>query len=387
VTSVALGALLLASGAQPRPAPASSATTGPAEPEPVARAVPIPASPVYVHQVASPATRGWRLTGDRRRVAPLRDELVLAYSFAVAVAPERCHLSLSLLAAIGQVESGNAAGHQLDAGHRVVPAIVGPTLDGKKFAAIPDTDGGTLDGDAVWDHAVGPFQFIPSSWRTAGVDLDGDGVRDPQDVYDAAGAAMVYVCAGDRDLDDPRQLESAVLAYNHSRSYLRAVQAWKAAFDADGLWSGPTDVATATAAAQPHVTRSASSAHAHQTVATIDAALPLARPLAPSGTEPAGPVVPSQPTPEEPTVPQCPVDLTAVPTGDPTADPTGDPTGDPTEDVVGEPPAEPPAEETRTTGHPLPPDPCAPVPDPGEPTEPVVVPPPGPHEQLSRPAS
>ena len=75
------------------------------------------------------------------------------------------------------------------------------------------------------------------------MDADGDGRRDPQNVYDAAGAAMVYLCDGGRDLGTRKGLEEAVLAYNHSRDYLRLVLAWKTVFDtADvtGLGSTPT---------------------------------------------------------------------------------------------------------------------------------------------------
>lgn len=43
--------------------------------------------------------------------------------------------------------------------------IIGIALDGAPGVwAIAATDGGLLDGDQVWEHAVGPFQFIPSSW-------------------------------------------------------------------------------------------------------------------------------------------------------------------------------------------------------------------------------
>jgi hypothetical protein len=82
--------------------------------------------------------------------------------------------------------------------------------------------------------------------------MDADGVRDPQDVYDAAGAAMVYLCDGGRDLSTQEGLTAAVLAYNHSRVYLRQVLAWKTAFDgadlmgvtdqpAFGAWALPPD--------------------------------------------------------------------------------------------------------------------------------------------------
>ena len=112
----------------------------------------------------------------------------------------------------------------------------------------------------TWDRALGPLQLLPASWRTAGMDSDGDGLRDPQNVYDAAGAAMVYLCDGGRDLGTREGLEEAVLAYNHSRDYLRLVLAWKTVFDtADitglgsmpplGAWAAPTLFAPRTKAA------------------------------------------------------------------------------------------------------------------------------------------
>ncbi len=174
----------------------------------------------------------------RRTVGPtVVGEVVLdAYRLAAMVAPDSCNLDVSLLAAIGQVESGNLAGYELDADHRPDPPVLGPVLDGSSgVAAIPDTDAGQWDGDREWDRAVGPMQFIPSSWRVAGVDMDADGERNPQDVEDAAGAAMVYLCVGGVDLSDEASLRSAIFGYNHSDAYVRLVLAWKKAFDSQGL--------------------------------------------------------------------------------------------------------------------------------------------------------
>ena len=61
-----------------------------------------------------------------------------------------------------------------------------PASTANGFAAIADTDGGALDGDARWDHAVGPMQFIPSTWQLAGRDGNGDGTADPFNIDDAA---------------------------------------------------------------------------------------------------------------------------------------------------------------------------------------------------------
>lgn len=388
-TALTLAALLAASGAQQPlahdvrpvaariPAPAATST------------LPVPQVPTYVRDVSTPATTGWSAVQVSRVPAPLDDQLLAAYSFAVAVAPERCHLPLSLLAAIGQVESGNAAGHTLDAGHRVVPAIVGPALDGSKYAAVPDTDAGALDGDTKWDRAVGPFQFIPSSWRVAGVDFDNDGVRDPQDVYDAAGAAMVYLCAADRDLDDPAQLADAVLAYNHSRAYLRTVQAWKAVFDQNGVWDpGSASGLEATSLARTPVPAPVhTTAAVHHPSKKPPAPVPVAKPAVPASADvPASQPDPGQepaPTPD----PTAPAD--ACPTVDPS---TGDvPVEEPTEAVPSDEASDEPSDEASdeptdgtvadavepTDGTTVPPDatttpdPCAPATDPGDPTDPT----------------
>ena len=65
---------------------------------------------------------------------------------------------------------------------------------------IRDTDAGQFDNDTAYDRAVGPMQFIPSTWSVVGVDADGDGQRNPQDIDDAALATAVYLCSGDDDL-------------------------------------------------------------------------------------------------------------------------------------------------------------------------------------------
>lgn len=138
----------------------------------------------------------------------------------------RCGLRWQLLAAIGKVESGQARGGQVDASGTTVRPILGPVLDGNGFANIPDTDGGAYDGDARYDRAVGPMQFIPSTWAAWGQDADGDGRRNPNNVHDAALAAGRYLCAGTRDLRVEADLDRAVLSYNHSAEYLRTVRSW-----------------------------------------------------------------------------------------------------------------------------------------------------------------
>ena len=166
------------------------------------------------------------------------DEVLLAaYTDASRLVGD-CNLPVSLLAAIGQVESGNLRGHRIDARHRAVPRVLGPVLDGRKFKAVRDTDDGTLDGHKRWDRAVGPMQFLPSTWIRYAVDLDMDGKLDPQDVEDAAGSAAAYLCKGGRDLSQAADVRAAVLSYNHSQAYLRLVLKWMRAYDSLGAAPG-----------------------------------------------------------------------------------------------------------------------------------------------------
>lgn len=151
---------------------------------------------------------------------------------AVGVA---CGLRWQVLAGVGRVESNHAAGHSVSPDGAVSPPVVGPALDGSgNLAAVADTDGGRLDGDATWDHAVGPMQFLPATWAAYGVDANGDGVSGPQNLYDAAAAAAAKLCAGG-SLDGDDALRSALFAYNRSAAYVSVVLSWIAAYD-----QGPT---------------------------------------------------------------------------------------------------------------------------------------------------
>ncbi|MGW1891479.1 lytic transglycosylase domain-containing protein [Streptomyces sp. NPDC002004] len=141
-----------------------------------------------------------------------------------------CHLHWQVLAAVGQVESGQARGGRVSADGTTRAPILGPRLDGNGFAAVRDSDGGAYDGDTVYDRAVGPMQFIPSTWAVWGSDGNHDGRADPNNVYDAALAAGRYLCADGRDLSRPADLDRAILGYNHSDAYLRTVRAWYAYF-------------------------------------------------------------------------------------------------------------------------------------------------------------
>jgi membrane-bound lytic murein transglycosylase B len=137
-----------------------------------------------------------------------------------------CNLSWITLAGIGWVESqhGSHGGSRLLPDGSVSEPIIGPPLDGGPgVRAIRDTDGGRYDGDATWDRAVGPMQFIPTTWARWGVDANGDGAADPQHIDDAALAAARYLCSHGGDLRESGPWVRAVRAYNHSDRYVREV--------------------------------------------------------------------------------------------------------------------------------------------------------------------
>ncbi|MCK9923453.1 lytic murein transglycosylase [Frankia sp. AgPm24] len=146
-----------------------------------------------------------------------------------------CRLRWELLAGIGKVESGHAAGRPITADGTITRAILGPPLDGHGGRAlIRDSDGGRLDQDPRYDRAVGPMQFIPTTWATRGRDGSGDGQRDPHNIDDATLAAGGYLCAGGRDLTVPASLRAAIFSYNPSDDYVRAVLAWMTGYQGSG---------------------------------------------------------------------------------------------------------------------------------------------------------
>ena len=67
--------------------------------------------------------------------------------------------------------------------------------------------------------AMGWMQFIPSSWRTYGVDANNDGRKDPYNPVDAIFAAARYLkAAGAKD-----NIRQAIFAYNHAGWYVDSV--------------------------------------------------------------------------------------------------------------------------------------------------------------------
>ena len=198
--------------AQPGPAPAEQPGPAPEEPPPGAP------QQAYARWAAGVAP-----------VTGVPERALQAYAYAHTVVAETqpdCRLTWVTLAGIARIESnhGRFQGRTLGEDGRPSTPIIGiPLNGGPNVRAIGDTDGGQLDGDQVWDRAVGPFQFIPTSWAKWRSDGDGDGAGDPQNIDDASVAAARYLCAGNRDLSTGLGWQRAVLSYNNSAAYVQSV--------------------------------------------------------------------------------------------------------------------------------------------------------------------
>jgi Transglycosylase SLT domain len=116
-----------------------------------------------------------------------------------ASAAEYCPgLSWTVLAAIGEIES--------DDGQNVGPSSAG---------------------------ALGPMQFLPSTWQQWGIDAFGEtGPPNVLDPYDAVPSAARMLCA-DGAASGGTALDNAIFDYNHAEWYVREVLALAAQYAAD----------------------------------------------------------------------------------------------------------------------------------------------------------
>ncbi|HXH77352.1 lytic transglycosylase domain-containing protein [Nocardioides sp.] len=157
------------------------------------------------------------------RAADIPLPALTAYARASMLAPRGCRIGWTTLAGVGWIESqhGTLGDRRLRRDGQSSRPILGPALDGSgEFSAIEATrDSARWHGNRTWDHAVGPMQFIPSTWRTWQVDGDGDGSADPNDIDDAALAAARYLCQSG-DLMVGETWARAILRYNNSTDYV-----------------------------------------------------------------------------------------------------------------------------------------------------------------------
>lgn len=230
--------------AQPTPAAIAAPAALPTVPVPV-RSEPIPQQPPAPAGAPGgpPAGADAPLEPDLEPVAPqvafsawaaraskatgISQRALQAYAnahAAMAATQPECQITWVTLAGIARVESNH--GGVLGPAGRPVSPIIGVPLNGTPgVRTIADTDGGVIDGDRLWDRAVGPFQFIPSTWAKWRSDGDGDGIAEPQDIDDSAIAAARYLCAGGGNLSGGESWLRAILSYNSSVDYVQRVYA------------------------------------------------------------------------------------------------------------------------------------------------------------------
>jgi hypothetical protein len=227
----------------------------------------------------------------------------------VGAADPACHIDWALLGAIGRVESnhGRYGGNELNSAGVAEPGIIGIRLDGTNGTArITDTDQGRLDKDTSYDRAVGPMQFIPSTWRVVGVDANGDGVKNPQDMADAATSTAVYLCSGPGDLRRPGDLHAAIMRYNPSDAYVRTVTAI-----ADAYRHGVSALPASDLPAASPTPSKAGTANATTEKAKPARNRPAPRSSSPAGQKPS--VTPQAPANSPPTSPPPPIPALPLP--------------------------------------------------------------------------
>ncbi|MEY9873019.1 hypothetical protein ABH931_002500 [Streptacidiphilus sp. MAP12-33] len=246
---------------------------------------------------------------------------------AITISDPGCHLRWQMLAGIGEVESGQAGGGALTPDGTTRTPILGPALDGTNGnAAIPAPGGG-------WVRAEGPLQFLPSTWATWGVDGNGDGVADPNNIFDAALAAGHYLCANGRDLATSAGLDAAILSYNNSAGYLATVTAWIAYYEKNPNTGGPgggtgSGSPSGTPSASGRPTPGGSPTHPSGSPTPSRSGSPTGRPTT-SQSPSASPTTSASPSGSPSgSAPACPsTGPTPTGSGSPTPSPTPSPTG------------------------------------------------------------
>ncbi len=210
-------------------------------------------------------------------------------SNTLAVEDPGCGIHWSQIAGIARIESihGYFGDSTLDVNGQTTEDILGIPLDGRilsgqttgpvpdatgrtqetnglvRLARITDTDNGRLDGDREFDRAVGPMQFIPTTWSLYESDGNDDGRSDPQNIYDAALATANYLCDSAGSMLTTAGEQRGYFAYNHDLAYsanvTRAGRGYhqrldvvpeSAAFARFALLPTPEEIATAEAAAK-----------------------------------------------------------------------------------------------------------------------------------------
>lgn len=151
-----------------------------------------------VRMVLGPGAKVVDLRARRLPAVPVRPGRITSYLqlFRASAATYCPQISWTILAAIGQIESGD--------GQNVGPSSAG---------------------------ALGPMQFLPSTWAEWGI--DGFGPAGPPDIMnplDAVPSAARMLCADGASSGTPAGLRQAIFAYNHADWYVEQVLALAAQY-------------------------------------------------------------------------------------------------------------------------------------------------------------
>ena len=154
-------------------------------------------------------------------------------------AAERARIKKSAAATGG---GGVGSEHELEAAREdIVATSVEPTSE-EAYMALYETSATTYGFGSDWyilaavgevesNHgqaigpssagAMGPMQFMPTTWETSGVDGNGDGIANVMDPEDAIPAAASYL----QDGGAPQDWYRALYSYNHADWYVKKVLA------------------------------------------------------------------------------------------------------------------------------------------------------------------
>ncbi|MEC3917242.1 lytic transglycosylase domain-containing protein [Nocardia sp. CDC160] len=224
------------------------------DPAPPGAGGPVPAIRLDAVEHKLDQLRDWSQASSSKYGIPLR--ALQAYGYATVVmakAQPNCHLGWTTLAGIARVESNHArfGGATIAADGSVRPVIRGVALNGTGGnGVIVDPGASASTGHTVYARAMGPFQFIPDTWKRWGVRADADYNAlaealenakpaastalsgSPDNIDDAALAAARYLCASGGDLATAHGWRQAILAYNHSGVYVDQVRSAATGYDA-----------------------------------------------------------------------------------------------------------------------------------------------------------
>lgn len=151
--------------------------------------------------------------------------LTQAEDAARALAEARARMAAAEARAISQVRAQAPPAVYFDLYHAAARTC--PGMDWTLLAAVGQVESGHGRNVAVSSAgAVGPMQFMPATFAAYAVDGDHDGRLDPWSPADAVFTAARYLCGG--GAGTPSGVQAALLRYNHAQWYVDLVLAVQA---------------------------------------------------------------------------------------------------------------------------------------------------------------